>query len=106
MPHRPGLIVAVADPDDSTVYHRAAAIGAEAVIRAGQDLSWVHLRLHDTTQCRYAHWEALLTGGPADPPRQPAVDARLFTRHTGPPTATSDAPTTGTVTSPRLGPPG
>ncbi|MGW7365414.1 hypothetical protein ACWGI8_18720 [Streptomyces sp. NPDC054841] len=68
MPHRPGLIVAVADPDDGTVYPRAAAIGAEAVIRAGQGMSWLHLRLHDATDCRYARWEALLTGGPADPP--------------------------------------
>ncbi|MGW5250925.1 hypothetical protein ACWEQN_45860 [Streptomyces sp. NPDC004129] len=44
------------------------AIGAEAVLRAGQDLSWLHLRLHAATDCRYARWEALLTGGPADPP--------------------------------------
>ncbi|WP_345552676.1 hypothetical protein [Streptomyces lannensis] len=68
MPHRLGLIIVAADPDDSTVYHRAVAIGAEAVLRAGQDLSWLHLRLHSATDCRYAHWEALLTGGPADPP--------------------------------------
>ncbi|MEJ8654959.1 hypothetical protein [Streptomyces sp. MS1.AVA.4] len=68
MPHRPGLIVAVADPADETVYPRAATIGAEAVVPAGQDPSWLHLRLHDATDCRYAHWDALLAGGPADPP--------------------------------------
>ncbi|MGP4084266.1 hypothetical protein [Streptomyces sp. KR55] len=63
MPHRPGLIVAAADPN-ATAYPRAAAIGAEAVLRAGQDLSWLHLRLHAATDCRYARWEALLTGPP------------------------------------------
>jgi hypothetical protein len=68
VPHRPGLIVVLVDPDDATVYPRAAAIGAEAVIRAGENLSWLHLRLHDATNCRYAHWEALLAGGPAAPP--------------------------------------
>ncbi|MFF0766537.1 hypothetical protein ACFYWH_42115 [Streptomyces sp. NPDC003737] len=68
MPHRLGLIIVGADPDDSTVYHRAVNLGAEAVLRAGQDLSWLHLRLHSATDCRYAHWDALLTGGPADPP--------------------------------------
>jgi hypothetical protein len=31
-------------------------------------LDWLRLRLHDATGCRYAHWEALLAGGPADPP--------------------------------------
>lgn len=67
-PHRPGLIVVLVDPDDATVYPRAAAIGAEAVIRAGDNLNWLHLRLHDATDCRYAHWEALLASGPADPP--------------------------------------
>ncbi|MFF8848134.1 hypothetical protein ACF08N_36560 [Streptomyces sp. NPDC015127] len=64
MPQRPGLIVAAADPDDGTVYHRAADVGAEAVIRTGQDLAWLHLRLHAATECRYARWEALLTGPP------------------------------------------
>ncbi|MFD7444076.1 hypothetical protein [Streptomyces sp. NPDC059909] len=62
------MIVTGADPDDATVYPRAVAINAEAVIRPGQDLSWQHLRLHAATDCRYAHWEALLTGGPIDPP--------------------------------------
>ncbi|MEU3445149.1 hypothetical protein ABZ755_32945 [Streptomyces griseoincarnatus] len=64
MLHRPGLIVAAANPDDGTAYPRAAAIGSEAVLRAGQDLAWLHLRLHAATDCRYAHWEALLTGPP------------------------------------------
>ncbi|MEU5044575.1 hypothetical protein [Streptomyces griseorubiginosus] len=68
MPRRGGLIVVLVDPDDGTVYPRAAAIGAEAVIRAGDNLNWLHLRLHDATDCRYARWEALLAGGPADPP--------------------------------------
>lgn len=68
VPHRPGLIVVLADPDDGTLYPRAAAIGAEAVIRATDNLSWLHLRLHDATGCRYAQWEALLAGGPAEPP--------------------------------------
>ncbi|MFJ4790992.1 hypothetical protein [Streptomyces sp. NPDC088794] len=69
MPRRPGLIVVLVDPDNSTIYPRAAAIGAEAVIRAG-DSTWLHLHLHDATGCRYAHWETLLAGGPADPPSQ------------------------------------
>ncbi|MEU0853345.1 hypothetical protein ABZ387_36305 [Streptomyces flaveolus] len=64
MPHRPGLVLALADTDDDTVYPRAAAIGAEAVIRTGQDLSWLHLRLHEATGCHYANWEDLLTGPP------------------------------------------
>ncbi|MFF6953808.1 hypothetical protein ACFZAD_34875 [Streptomyces iakyrus] len=68
VPHRRGLIVVLVDPDDGTIYPRAAAIGAEAVIRAGDNLSWLHLRLHDATDCRYAHWETLVAGGPADPP--------------------------------------
>ncbi|WP_381837532.1 hypothetical protein [Streptomyces monticola] len=68
MPTRPGLIVVLADADDATVYPRAAAIGAEAVVRAGEDPAWLHLRLHDATGCRYAHWEALLARGPTDPP--------------------------------------
>ncbi|MET7693851.1 hypothetical protein ABZT06_38800 [Streptomyces sp. NPDC005483] len=68
VPRRPGLIVVLADPDDGTISPRAAAIGAEAVIRAGESLNWLHLRLHDATDCRYAHWESLLAGGPADPP--------------------------------------
>jgi hypothetical protein len=61
-------LVLLVDPDDGTIYPRATAIGAEAVIRAGDNLNWLHLRLHDATDCRYAHWEALLAGGPADPP--------------------------------------
>jgi hypothetical protein len=70
MPHRPGRMVTMTDPGDDTTYPRAAAIGAEAVLRAGQDLAWLHLRLrlrlrlHDATNCRYARWEALLTGPP------------------------------------------
>ncbi|MET9462230.1 hypothetical protein ABZY05_45735 [Streptomyces canus] len=66
VPRRQGLIVVLVDPDDGTIYPRAVAIGAEAVIRAGDNLNWLHL--HDATECRYAHWEALLAGGPADPP--------------------------------------
>ncbi|MFD6285393.1 hypothetical protein [Streptomyces sp. NPDC060205] len=72
VPPRPGLIVVLVAPDDGTIYPRAAAIGAEAVIRAGDNLNWLHLRLHAATDCRYAHWEALLAGGPADPP-PPAI---------------------------------
>ena len=68
VPRRQGLIVVLVEPDDGTIYPRAVAIGAEAVIRAGDNLNWLHLRLHDATECRYAHWEALLAGGPADPP--------------------------------------
>ncbi|MGV9897279.1 hypothetical protein [Streptomyces tendae] len=67
-PHRPGLIVVLVDPDDGSIYPRAAAIGAEAVIRAGDNLNWLHLRLHDATGCRYAHWEALLASGSEPPP--------------------------------------
>ncbi|OIJ93222.1 hypothetical protein BIV25_25920 [Streptomyces sp. MUSC 14] len=65
MPHRPGLIVVLADPDDATVYPRAAALGAEAVIRAGEGLGWLHLRLHDATGCRYVRWEVLLGPPPS-----------------------------------------
>ncbi|WP_331751901.1 hypothetical protein OG713_45995 (plasmid) [Streptomyces sp. NBC_00723] len=68
VPRRRGLIIVLVDPDDSSIYPRAAEIGAEAVLSAGDNLSWLHLRLHDATGCRYAHWEALLAGGPADPP--------------------------------------
>ncbi|MFC8434903.1 hypothetical protein [Streptomyces sp. NPDC057253] len=68
MPRHSGLVVVLVDPDDGSIYPRAAAIGAEAVIRAGDNLSWLHLRLHDATGCRYAHWEELLAGGPAAPP--------------------------------------
>ncbi|MFF2217578.1 hypothetical protein [Streptomyces antibioticus] len=68
VPHRRGLIVVLVDPDDGTIYPRAAAIGAETVIRAGDSVNWLHLRLHDATNCRYAHWDALLADGPADPP--------------------------------------
>ncbi|MEU9736484.1 hypothetical protein [Streptomyces sp. NPDC048002] len=64
MPHRQGLIVAAADPDDATAYPRAAAIGAEAVLHAGQDLAWLHLRLHAATDCHYTRWETLLPGPP------------------------------------------
>ncbi|MDG4857083.1 hypothetical protein P8605_02730 [Streptomyces sp. T-3] len=68
MPHRPGLIVVLVDPDDATIYPRSVAIGAEAVVQAGADPSWLCLRLHDATGCRYTPWEALLADGPADPP--------------------------------------
>ncbi|MFJ9752438.1 hypothetical protein [Streptomyces chartreusis] len=68
LPHRPGLIVVLADPDDATVYPRAAAIGADAVIRAGEDLAWLRLRLHDATGCRYVNWQELLAGGEPPPP--------------------------------------
>lgn len=68
VPPRPGLIVVLVDPDDGTIYPRAAAIGAEAVLRAGDNPNWLHLRMHDATHCRHAHWEALLAGGPAGPP--------------------------------------
>ncbi|MEU0047276.1 hypothetical protein [Streptomyces werraensis] len=67
MPRRPGLILTLADPGDDTVHPRAAAIGAEAVLHAGQDLAWLHLRLHEATACHYAHWEELLTGPPPPP---------------------------------------
>ncbi|MFJ8158518.1 hypothetical protein [Streptomyces sp. NPDC094468] len=63
-PQRHGLIVVLADPDDTTVHPRAMAIGAEAVVRAGRDPAWLHLRMHAATDCRYARWETLL----ADPP--------------------------------------
>lgn len=68
VPRRPGLIVVLADPDDASVYPRAAAIGADAVIGAGENLAWLHLRLHDATGCRYVDWQELLTGGGAEPP--------------------------------------
>ncbi|WP_435218769.1 hypothetical protein [Streptomyces sp. bgisy034] len=68
LPHRPGLIVVLADPDDATVYPRAAAIGADAVIRAGENLAWLHLRLHDATGCRYVNWQELPASGEPPPP--------------------------------------
>ncbi|MFF2386977.1 hypothetical protein [Streptomyces sp. NPDC058108] len=43
MPRRPGLIVVCAGIDDATAYPRGAAVGAEAVLWAGQDPSWLHL---------------------------------------------------------------
>ncbi|MGW5657201.1 hypothetical protein [Streptomyces humi] len=64
VPRRPGLIVVLADPDDPTVFPRATAIAAEAVVQAGRDPAWLHLRMHGATDCRYARWETLL----ADPP--------------------------------------
>ncbi|MEU9671791.1 hypothetical protein AB0E25_41070 [Streptomyces bobili] len=67
MPHRPGLILTLADPGDDTVHPRAAGIVAEAILHAGQDLSWLHLRLHAATDCHYARWEELLTGPPPPP---------------------------------------
>ncbi|MET8411720.1 hypothetical protein ABZV34_27105 [Streptomyces sp. NPDC005195] len=71
MPRRPGLIVVCAGLDDATVYPRGAAIGAEAVLSAGQDLSWLHLRLHEATECRYLPLDELLTGDTSDPPPAP-----------------------------------
>ncbi|WP_405192769.1 hypothetical protein [Streptomyces anthocyanicus] len=67
MPQRPDLVLALVGTDDDTVYPRAAAIGAEAVVRTGRDLSWLHLRLHEATGCRYANWDDLLTGPPPPP---------------------------------------
>ncbi|MGW6214306.1 hypothetical protein [Streptomyces sp. NPDC055109] len=72
MPRRPGLIVVCADLDDATTYQRGAAIGAEAVLTAGQDLSWLRLRMHDATECRYLALDDLLTGGTSDPPPSPS----------------------------------
>ncbi|GGV52379.1 hypothetical protein [Streptomyces spectabilis] len=68
MPLRPGLIIVLADPDDASVYPRAAAIGAEAVLRTGGDVSWLRLRLHEATGCQYVPWGALLTGSRNAPP--------------------------------------
>ncbi|MDQ0994807.1 hypothetical protein [Streptomyces sp. V3I7] len=68
MPHRPGLIVITVDADDHTVYQRSVAHGTEAVLLAGDDPSWLHMRMHEATGCQYARWEDLLSGGPADPP--------------------------------------
>lgn len=78
VPHRRGLIVVLVDPDDGTIYPRAAAIGAEAVIRAGDNLNWLHLRLHDATVCPAAtptgkrSWPAV----PPTLPHRPAADIR------------------------------
>ncbi|WP_254401028.1 hypothetical protein [Streptomyces sp. AC555_RSS877] len=68
MPRRPGLIVVCADLDDASTYPRGAVIAAEAVLRAGQDLSWLHLRMHDATECQYLPLDDLLTGDISDPP--------------------------------------
>ncbi|GHC88518.1 hypothetical protein [Streptomyces flavofungini] len=66
-PRRCGLIVIRAALDDATVYHRAAGIGAEAVLTAEQAPSWLLLRLHEATECRYVDWGLLLEDRP-DPP--------------------------------------
>ncbi|MFD4635427.1 hypothetical protein ACFVYR_37735 [Streptomyces sp. NPDC058284] len=66
MPYRPGLIIVLVDPDDVTLSSQAAALGAEAVIRAGDNLSWLHLPLHDAPGCRYTRWDA-----PGQRPRRP-----------------------------------
>ncbi|GGQ97318.1 hypothetical protein ACIRPJ_33160 [Streptomyces asoensis] len=68
MPRRRGLVVVCADPDDGTVYPRAAAIGADAVMAAGQDLGWLHVRLHDATECRYLPLDELLPDDTCEPP--------------------------------------
>ncbi|MFE7077111.1 hypothetical protein ACFU96_44205 [Streptomyces sp. NPDC057620] len=68
MPRRSGLILVCADPEDGTTYPRSAAIAAEAVLRAGQDLSWLRLRMHEATECRYLPLDELLTGDGPDPP--------------------------------------
>lgn len=72
MPLRRGLIVVCADLDDGTTYPRAAGIGADAVWAAGQDPSWLHLRMHDATECRYLPLDELLTGDTSDPPPSPS----------------------------------
>ncbi|MGW2610135.1 hypothetical protein ACWC4A_38035 [Streptomyces mirabilis] len=72
MPLRQGLIVVCADLDDGTTYPRAAGIGADAVWAAGQDPSWLHLRMHDATECRYLPLDELLTGDTSDPPPSPS----------------------------------
>ncbi|MFE9769784.1 hypothetical protein ACFYPC_35570 [Streptomyces sp. NPDC005808] len=59
------------DLDDGTTYPRGAAIAAEAGLWAGQDLSWLHLRMHDATDCRYLPLEELPTGDTPDPPPPP-----------------------------------
>lgn len=71
MPHRPGLVVVCAGLDDSTAYPRGVVIGAEAVLWAATDLSWLHLRMHDATECRYLPLDELLTGDTSDPPPPP-----------------------------------
>ncbi|MFI6340747.1 hypothetical protein [Streptomyces sp. NPDC050535] len=71
MPRRPGLIVVCADLDDGTTYPRSVAIGAEAVLTAGQDLSWLRLRMHDATECQYLPLDDLLTGDTSEPPSSP-----------------------------------
>ncbi|MGV9705319.1 hypothetical protein [Streptomyces sp. NPDC003483] len=73
MPRRPGLIVVCARLDDATAYPRGAAVGAEAVLWAGQDPSWLHLRLHDATECRYLPLDELLTDDTSDPPPPPGT---------------------------------
>ncbi|MET8291503.1 hypothetical protein ABZV80_40975 [Streptomyces sp. NPDC005132] len=71
MPRRPGLIVVCAGLDDATAYPRGVAVGAEAVLWAGHDPSWLHLRMHDATECRYLPLDELLTDDTSDPPPAP-----------------------------------
>jgi hypothetical protein len=68
MPHRPGLILVLADPDDDSAYSRAAAVGAEAVLSADRPAHWLRLRLHEATDCRHVDWQALLREGPTGGP--------------------------------------
>ncbi|MER6691111.1 hypothetical protein [Streptomyces minutiscleroticus] len=74
MPHRQGLILVLAAPDDASVYPRAAAIGAEAVIPIDRSMDRLHLRLHDATDCRHTDWNAPFNTGPANGPT-PGDDA-------------------------------
>lgn len=71
MPLRQGLIVVCADLDDATTHPRGAVIGAEAALSDGQDLSWLHMRMHDATECRYLPLDEFLTGDTSDPPPAP-----------------------------------
>ncbi|MFE6098296.1 hypothetical protein ACFQ7M_41080 [Streptomyces massasporeus] len=61
------MLVISDSPDDDPVGLRTSPV-PRLHIRAGDNLNWLHLRLHDATGCRYAHWEALLAGGPEPPP--------------------------------------
>ncbi|MET9122179.1 hypothetical protein [Streptomyces sp. NPDC004528] len=69
LPLRPGLLLALTGPDDGTAQTRATALRAERVVRASQNTSWLHLRMHAATACRYADWNSLLRRGPDDPPQ-------------------------------------
>ncbi len=71
MPRRQGLIIVLVDQDDASIWERTVHIGGDAVVTAATDPAWLHLRLHDATDCGHADWTTLLADGPADPP-QPA----------------------------------